>query len=118
MKDNELFRIVMIAAAFLVMFFIIGISLHSIQNISNANQKHKDKKEGEAIASIIAQTTATTSIWDYLREKESTTAVVVPSEAVDASAPTDDSGALDLNHDETEPTEENPDNTEQEVVSE
>ncbi len=77
MKDtNDMFRLVIITAAFLVMIIIIGVSLHSMKNISTANRKNQDKKEGEHIASIIAQTTATTSIWDYLRDKETTTQTV------------------------------------------
>ncbi len=77
MKDtNDMFRLVIITAAFLVMFLIIGVSLHSVKSANTANQINKDKKEGEHIASIIAQTTATTSIWDYLRDKETTTQTV------------------------------------------
>ncbi len=68
MKGNEdMIRIVAIAAAFLVMFGIIGIAIYSINSISKTNQKHEEREEGKAIAATIIQTTATTSVWDYIR---------------------------------------------------
>lgn len=71
--DKDMIRIVSIAGALLAMFAIIGISIHSINNINRINQKSRDKEEGEVFASMIAQTTATTSVWDYLRGKETST---------------------------------------------
>ncbi len=93
MKGNtDLIRIVAIAAAFLAMFGVIGISIHSINSISSSNQRNQEKKEGEDFAVIVAQTTATTSVWDYLRSKETTTEAVTEGETV--SAP-DGSGTAD-----------------------
>ncbi len=74
MKGNEdLIRIVAIAAAFLVMFGIIGIAIYSINNVDTINQKHREEEEGKNIAASIVQTTATTSVWDLLRATEETT---------------------------------------------
>ncbi len=68
LKDDEnLKRIVAIAAALLVMFGIIGISVYSINHIDEINQKNREKEQGKHFAATIAQTTATTSVWDYLK---------------------------------------------------
>jgi hypothetical protein len=74
-------RIVAIAAGVLAMLLIIAYSIYSINHIEKINQKRRDSEEGRALASAIAETTATTSIWEYLR---STTAAPVEdaSEAV------------------------------------
>lgn len=60
-------RILAVAAAFLVMCIIIGISLHSIKKIDNSNQKVKDIEEGKQFAASITQPPQTTSIWEYLK---------------------------------------------------
>lgn len=68
LKGNEdMVRILAVAAAFLVMCIIIGISLHSIEKIDKANQKVQDIEEGQKYAASIMQTNATTNIWEYLR---------------------------------------------------
>ena len=68
LKGNEdMVRILAVAAAFLVMCIIIGISLHSIEKIDKANQKGQDIEEGKKYAASIMQTNATTNIWEYLR---------------------------------------------------
>ncbi len=95
--NEEMIRIVAIAAALLIMFIIIGVSIHSINNVNKINQKHRDEEKGKEIAASFAQTTATTSIWDTLR---STTTVTVS---------TDEAGNII--------TEENPDTEITTVVS-
>ena len=68
LKGNEdMVRILAVAAAFLVMCIIIGISLYSIEKIDKANQKVQDIEEGKKFAASIMQTNATTNIWEYLR---------------------------------------------------
>lgn len=80
--DVNLKRIVAIAAAMLVMFGIIGISIYSINHIDEINQKNQEKEQGKNFAATIAQTTATTSVWDYLK---STTAPPIEETESDAS---------------------------------
>ena len=63
-------RIVFAAVGILVMLLIIGWMLHSITHIDEINQKRREKDKGEALASQIIMTTATTSIWDSLRQTE------------------------------------------------
>lgn len=65
-------RMVFAAIGIFVMLVIIAWSLHSMAHINEINQKRREKKEGEAIASQLITTTATTSIWDVLRETETT----------------------------------------------
>lgn len=83
MKGNkDMIRIVAIAAAFLVMFAIIGFSIYSINHINELNQRSRDKEQGESFASIIAQTTATTSAWDYIRSRETSTETTGTSDEI------------------------------------
>ncbi len=66
-------RIVFAGVGILIMLVIIFWTLHSITHIDEINQKRRDKNQGEALASRIIETTATTSIWDSLRPTESGT---------------------------------------------
>ena len=66
-------RIVFVAGAILVCLVIIGIMLHSMAHVDEINQKRREKDRGEALASRIITTTATTSIWDALRPAETET---------------------------------------------
>ena len=65
-------RIVFVTAGILIMLVIIFWTLHSMSHIDEINQKRRDKNQGEALASRIIETTATTSIWDSLRPTETT----------------------------------------------
>lgn len=86
MKGNEeMIRIVAIAAAFLAMFGIIGIAIYSINSIGKTNQKHEDREEGKTIAATILQTTATTSVWDYIRASSAEAAATTAPESGEAS---------------------------------
>ncbi|MBR1555568.1 MAG: hypothetical protein IJ644_09295 [Oscillospiraceae bacterium] len=81
-------RIVFAAGAILICLVIIGIMLHSMARVDEINQKRREKNKGEALASRIITTTATTSIWDALRPTETETgnsAETVP-EAVQETA--------------------------------
>ena len=68
-------------------------------SVSQGNFPHgilvecQNEKEGEDFAVIVAQTTATTSVWDYLRSKETTTEAVTEGETVSVS---DGSGTADI----------------------
>ncbi len=66
-------RIVFATAGILIMLVIIFWTLHNITHIDEVNQKRREKNQGEALASRIIETTATTSIWDALRTTESET---------------------------------------------
>ncbi len=63
-------RIVFAAAAILIMLLIIFWMLHSMAHIDEINQNRREKEKGEAAASQMITTTATTSIWDALRSQE------------------------------------------------
>lgn len=65
-------RIVFAAGGILIMLVIIFFTLHSMAHIDEINQKRRDMNKGEAQASRIIMTTATTSIWDALREAAAT----------------------------------------------
>ena len=65
-------RIVFAAGGILVMLVIIFFTLHSITHIDEINQKRRDKNKGEEMASRIITTTATTSIWDAIRQAAET----------------------------------------------
>lgn len=66
-------RIVFFGVAILIMVIIMGWVLHSMMHIDEINQERREKDKGEALASQIIATTATTSIWDALRPAETTT---------------------------------------------
>ncbi len=62
-------RIVCICAAFLVMFLIIGASIHAINDINRINKKTREESEAKEFAATIAAATEnTTTIWDYIRD--------------------------------------------------
>ena len=61
-------RMVFIAAGILIGLLIIGWMLHSMAQVSEVNRKRREKEAGEAMASQIIVTTASTSIWDTLRQ--------------------------------------------------
>lgn len=85
MKGNEdMIRIVAIAAAFLIMFGIIGLAIYSINSISKTNKEHEEREEGKLIAATIIQTTATTSVWDYIRASsvEAAATIAVESDVI------------------------------------
>lgn len=60
-------RIVWAAVAMLVMVIILGIGLHTLNEIDRKNKEYREKEAGQAFASQIAIVTETTSIWDRLR---------------------------------------------------
>ena len=64
-------RIVFVAVGILIMLVIMGWMLHSMAHIDEINQRRREKDAGEALASQIITTAATTSIWDSLRQTES-----------------------------------------------
>ncbi len=67
-------RIVFATAAILICLIIIGISLHTMNKISDMNHERREQEKGEAIASrLAASTTVTTSIWDKIRTTETQT---------------------------------------------
>ncbi len=62
-------RIVWISAAFLVMFLIIGVSLHTINQINRTNKQYREEEEAKSIAATIAAVTENeTTIWEYIRD--------------------------------------------------
>ncbi len=80
--DDDMKRIVAIAAAFAAMFAIIGISIHSINSIDKVNQRKREEEKGKNFAATIAQTTATTNIWEYLRSSTEPLTETLPEETV------------------------------------
>ncbi len=90
--DDDMKRIVAIAAAFAAMFAIIGISIHSINSIDKVNQRKREEEQGKNFAATIAQTTAATNIWEYLRSSTEPLTETLPVEsAVDGEAAGDGS---------------------------
>ncbi len=79
-NNEEMVRIIAIAAALLIMFIIIGLSIHSINTINETNQKRKEKENAKEFAASVAQTTATTSIWDALRSTTTVEPVVIATD--------------------------------------
>lgn len=69
-------RVIWVAVTVLIMIGIMGFGLHTLNNIEEVNQRRREKEKGEQLASQIAMTTATTSVWDMLRQ---TTAATVPA---------------------------------------
>ncbi|MBD5143611.1 MAG: hypothetical protein HDT22_08415 [Ruminococcus sp.] len=63
-------RIVFVAVGILIMLLIMGFTIYNINHIDEINQKRREQDKGEAIASRMVATTATTSIWDSLRATE------------------------------------------------
>jgi len=74
-------RIVMFAAAIVIMLVIIAISIYSINHIGEINRKRDEKEAASNMAARIVATTETVSVWDRLREERQTVAVT------DVSAP-------------------------------
>ncbi|MDE5737325.1 MAG: hypothetical protein K2H93_03055 [Oscillospiraceae bacterium] len=66
-------RIVFVAIGILIMLLIMGFTIYNINHIDEINQKRREQDKGEAIASRMVATTATTSIWDSLRTTETET---------------------------------------------
>ena len=67
-------RIVWGAVAILICVLILGYGLYTLRRISEVNRRRRETEAGKAVASQIVMTTATTSVWDYLRSQEETTA--------------------------------------------
>lgn len=63
-------RIVFVAVGILIMLLIMGFTIYNINHIDEINQKRREQDKGEAIASRMVATTATTSIWDSLKATE------------------------------------------------
>ena len=80
--NENMIRIIAVAAAFLVMCIIIGISVYSIDRIDKSNQKVKDIEEGKQFAATIIQTEQTTNIWDYLRNTTTVETEVTELESI------------------------------------
>ena len=66
-------RIVWVAVAILIMIGILGYGLFTLRHIEEVNQKRREKQAGEKFAATVMMTTATTSIWDKVREGQETT---------------------------------------------
>ncbi|MDE7121527.1 MAG: hypothetical protein K2O42_05140, partial [Oscillospiraceae bacterium] len=66
-----------VAAGILIMLVIMGFTLHSMTRIDELNQRHREQQKGEALASRLVTTVATTSVWDALRSTESETVAPV-----------------------------------------
>lgn len=81
--NENMIRIIAVAAAFLVMCIIIGISVYSIDRIDKSNQKVKDIEEGKQFAATIIQTEQTTNIWDYLRNTTTVETEVTELESIE-----------------------------------
>lgn len=94
--NDDMVRIIAVAAAFLAMCIIIGISVHSIDKIDKSNQIVKDIEAGKQFASSIVQTEQTTNLWEYLRN---TTAPATET-TVEESLETQESGAESVNSQE------------------
>ncbi len=108
-------RIVFICAAFLVMFLIIGASIHAINDINRINKKTREESEAKEFAATIAAATEnTTTIWDYIRdnsEAEMTTPTDAGQMTTDPAEGAGDSAA------ETVPADPTPnENSEADVV--
>ncbi len=103
-------RIVAITAAILAAVIIIGISVHSINQIDKMNQKKYEEEAAKAFASEAAQTTAATDIWEFIhsaeeRNTEATqTETTVSEEQAETAAPEEDDedegGLFDRDDDE------------------
>ena len=65
-------RIVWAAVAILICMAILGYGLYTLRHISEVNQRRRESNAGKIEASQIVMTTATTSVWDYLRAQETT----------------------------------------------
>lgn len=93
-------RIVFVAVGILIMLVIMGFTLHSMRNIDEINQKRREQDKGEAIASRMVVTTATTSIWDSLRATETETETgssgEIPQESGNMTEITADGESVDM----------------------
>lgn len=78
-------RIVWIAVTVLIMLAILGFGLHTLNNIDEVNKRRREKEAGQNMAPLIAMTTATTSIWDKLRETTETATETDTEETQDGS---------------------------------
>ncbi|MBR7039195.1 MAG: hypothetical protein IKI21_08090 [Oscillospiraceae bacterium] len=66
-------RIVWAAVAILICMAILGYGMYTLRHISEVNRRRRESNAGKIEASQIVMTTATTSVWDYLRAQETTT---------------------------------------------
>ena len=75
-------RVVWVAVTILIMIGILGYGLHTLNRIEEVNQQRREKDAGEDFVAKITMTTASTSIWDRLRETETAAAIEggVPAE--------------------------------------
>ena len=79
-------RIVFVAIGTLIMLLIMGFTIYNINHINEINQKHREQDKGEAIASRMVATTATTSIWDSLRATETVSTQEISQENMQESS--------------------------------
>lgn len=63
-------RIVWVAVTILIMIAIMGVGLHTLNRIEDANQQRREQKAGEDFASKITVETETTSIWEKVRASQ------------------------------------------------
>ena len=105
-------QIVFFGVAILIVLVIIGWMLHSMAHVDEINQKRREQEQGEALASRIITTTATTSIWDVLRQSETVATGIgtegsIPAESGEMPAESLPDGE-ELPTDEENPEEELP----------
>ncbi len=80
-------RVVWVAVTLLIMIGILGYGLHTLDRIDEVNRQRREKEAGNDFVAKIAMTTASTSIWDRLRETETS---VSPEGSAPAEVPVGD----------------------------
>ncbi|MBR3630729.1 MAG: hypothetical protein IKN55_09740 [Oscillospiraceae bacterium] len=99
-------RIVWVGVALLIMVFILGMGLHTLNDIDRKNREYRERREGEAVASRIAIIPETTTVYDRLRTTETVavTGVVValPPGAEEVPAPEENGNAEPITPDAPE----------------
>ena len=98
-------RLVWISVAMLVMVGILGYGLYTMRHIEEVNQRRREQNAGSEAAFRIVATTATTSIWDKLRETETTVDAAVESGEADPNENPEET--LDSPSENVEMTDEN-----------
>ncbi len=83
-------RVVWVAVTLLIMIGILGYGLHTLNRIEEVNQQRREKEAGNDFVAKITMTTASTSIWDRLRETETS---VVPEGSTPAGEPVGETGS-------------------------
>ncbi|MBQ8927781.1 MAG: hypothetical protein IJ055_05865 [Oscillospiraceae bacterium] len=73
-------RIVMFAAAIVIMLVIIAISIYTINHIGDVNRQRQEQDDASSFAANIIIQTETLSVWDRLREERATQAVVLETD--------------------------------------